>query len=105
MSVLLLAELAADCKANGKKVSDVLDEIYLKFGIHVEDAAERFYEGLSGKETMANVLAQLRNNPPHAIAGIEVDSVRDLLNLKTTKLADSTAVSYTHLTLPTILLV
>ena len=97
LSVLLLAELAADCKANGKKVSDVLDEIYLKFGIHVEDAAERFYEGLSGKETMANVLAQLRNNPPHAIAGIEVDSVRDLLNLKTTKLADSTVTPVIHL--------
>lgn len=97
LSVLLLAELAADCKAQHKKVSDVLDEIYLKFGIHVEDAAERFYEGLSGKETMANVLANLRNNPPHAIAGIEVSSVRDLLNSRTTHLSDGTVEPVIHL--------
>lgn len=97
LSVLLLAELAADCKARGKKVSDVLDEIYLKFGIHAEDAAEKFYEGLSGKETMANVLAGLRNNPPHAVAGIEVESVRDLLNLKTTKLSDGSVTPVIHL--------
>ena len=80
ISVVLLAELAADCKANGRKVSDILDEIYIRFGIHLEDAAEKFYEGLSGKDTMTKVLADLRNNPPHAIAGIDVVRVRDLLN-------------------------
>ncbi|MBQ8036405.1 MAG: phospho-sugar mutase, partial [Proteobacteria bacterium] len=97
ISVLLLAELAADCKAKGKRVIDVLDEIYLKNGIHFEDAAERFYEGLSGKETMANVLANLRNNPPHAIAGIDVVRVRDLLNSRTIDLKTGAAEPVIHL--------
>lgn len=97
ISVLLLSEIAADCKAHNKKISDVLDEIYVRFGLHCEDAAERFYEGLSGKETMANVLAHLRTNPPHAIAGIEVDSVRDLLNSKVTKLSDNSVTPVIHL--------
>lgn len=97
ISVLLLAELAADCKAKGKKVSDILDEIYVKFGIHVEDAAEKFYEGLSGKDTMTNVLANLRNNPPHAIAGIDVASVRDLLNSKISDLKTGEVAPVIHL--------
>ena len=97
LSVLLLAELAADCKAKGKKVSDILDEIYIRFGIHAEDAAERFYEGLSGKDTMAGVLANLRQNPPHAIAGIDVTSVRDLLNSQTILLSDGSTQPVIHL--------
>ena len=97
ISVLLLAELAADCKKNGRKVSDILDEIYIRFGIHLEDAAERFYEGLSGKDTMTAVLANLRNNPPHAIAGIEVVRVRDLLNSRTITLADNSVAPVIHL--------
>ncbi len=97
ISVVLLAELAADCKANGRKVSDILDEIYIKFGIHLEDAAEKFYEGLSGKDTMTKVLADLRNNPPHAIAGIDVVRVRDLLNSNIRNLADDSIEPVIHL--------
>lgn len=97
ISVLLLAELAADCKAKGKRVIDVLDEIYIKNGIHCEDAAERFYEGLSGKETMANVLSNLRNNPPAVIAGIDVVRVRDLLGSKTTDLKTGEVTPVIHL--------
>ena len=97
ISVLLLAELAADTKAKGKRIIDVLDEIYIKNGIHCEDAAERFYEGLSGKDTMAGVLAGLRNNPPAAIAGIDVSCVRDLLNSKTTDLKSGESVPVIHL--------
>ena len=97
ISVVLLAELAADCKANGRKVSDILDEIYIKFGIHLEDAAEKFYEGLSGKDTMTKVLADLRNNPPHAIAGIDVVRVRDLLNSNIRNLADDSVEPVIHL--------
>lgn len=97
ISVLLLAELAADCKAKGKRVIDVLDEIYIKNGIHCEDAAERFYEGLSGKETMAKVLSNLRNNPPAAIAGIDVESVRDLLNSHTIELKSGKTAPVIHL--------
>ena len=97
ISVVLLAELAADCKANGRKVSDILDEIYIRFGIHLEDAAEKFYEGLSGKDTMTKVLADLRNNPPHAIAGIDVVRVRDLLNSNIRNLADDSVEPVIHL--------
>jgi len=96
LSILLLAELAADCKAKGKRVCDLLDEIYLRFGIHIEGAAERFYEGLSGQDTMREVLDGLRQNPPHAIAGIDVSAVRDLQTSATT-LSDGTIVPVIHL--------
>lgn len=97
ISVLLLAELAADCKAKGKRVIDVLDDIYIQNGIHCEDAAERFYEGLSGKETMANILSGLRNAPPRVIAGIDVVRVRDLLGSKTTDLETGAVTPVIHL--------
>lgn len=97
ISVLLLAELAADCKAKGKKVSDVIKEIYLKCGIHSEGAAEKFYEGIAGQDNMRKVLSQLRDNPPHAIAGIEVGIVRDLLRSVTTELSTGESVPVIHL--------
>jgi len=96
LSILLLAELAADCKARGKRVCDLLDEIYLRFGIHFEGAAERFYEGLSGQDTMREVLDGLRHNPPRAIAGIDVLAVRDLQTSATT-LSNGTIEPVIHL--------
>jgi phosphoglucomutase len=46
---------------------------------------------------MTNVLANLRNNPPHAIAGIDVASVRDLLNSKITDLKTGEVAPVIHL--------
>lgn len=97
LSVLLLAELAATCKARGKSIADILKEIYLLFGFHFEDSAERFYEGLSGKETMTEVLHNLRKYPPHTIADIEIVAMRDLLNGKITNFVTGEVSDVTHL--------
>ena len=97
IAVVLLAELAAHCKAVGQKVSDVLDEIYRRFGMHIEGAAERFYEGATGPATMAQLLNNLRNDPPKQIAGIEVETVRDLKSLTTTNLISGEKFPVTHL--------
>ncbi|MFA5623991.1 MAG: phospho-sugar mutase [Bradymonadales bacterium] len=97
ISILLLAELAAYCKAKGQSMGDVLDEIYQRFGIHIEDAAERFYEGFSGQETMKGVLANLRSNPPKSIAGIEVVRVRDLLQSQNIDMKSGAKEAVTHL--------
>lgn len=97
IAIVLLADLAAFCKTQNKSLSDVLDEIYARFGIHMEDAAERFYEGFSGKETMAKVLDSLRECAPKSIAGIDVVRVRDLLRGVNIDCLTGASSSVTHL--------
>lgn len=79
ISVLLLAELASYCKIRGLTLLDWLDRLYQRHGLHLEDAAERFYEGVEGKPAMARVLSGLRAEPPAQLAGSRVVRVRDVL--------------------------
>jgi phosphomannomutase len=79
-SILLLAEAAARSALRGKTLLDYLDEIFIQCGLHLEDAAEKFYEGVEGPARMAQVLGGLRQTPPAALAGVPVVAVRDVLN-------------------------
>ena len=83
-AVLLWAEIAAWCKDRGIAVLDFLTEIYARAGVHLEGAAERYYEGHTGQDTMAAILAKLRQTPPTSIAGQAVVKVRDLLQRRVT---------------------
>ena len=78
-SILLLSEAAARSALRGKSLLDYLDEIYVECGLHLEDAAEKFYEGVEGPARMASVLGGLRKHCPARLAGVPVVAVRDVL--------------------------
>ncbi|MDX9724160.1 MAG: phospho-sugar mutase [Myxococcota bacterium] len=79
-AILLFAEMAALAKLQGRSMLQGIDALHLRFGIHLEAGAERFYEGVAGKQVMRELLARLREQPPAQLAGVELSSVRDLLS-------------------------
>ena len=74
-AALLIAELAAHAKAEGKTVFDLLDALALEHGLHASDQLSLRVADLSLLDTM---MATLRATPPAALAGSAVVVAQDL---------------------------
>jgi len=74
-AALLIAELAAHAKAEGKTVFDLLDALALEHGLHASDQLSVRVADLSLLDTM---MAALRATPPAALAGSAVVLSQDL---------------------------
>ncbi len=74
-AALLIAELAAGCRAQGTTLQDRLDDLDRKHGAHASAA-----RSLRTTDTaaVAGVLARLLTDPPSALAGHRVSTVTDL---------------------------
>lgn len=98
LSCVLIAEMCAWAKNNGKSLSEVLMDIHLEFGFYLEDLISLTKKGRSGAEEIALMMENLRNNPPKQLAGSDVLTLRDYKLSKVTNLADG---SKTETGLPT----
>ncbi|MCT4625004.1 MAG: phospho-sugar mutase [Schleiferiaceae bacterium] len=85
-ATVLIAEAAAWAKANGGSFYETLIDIYHKLGFYLESLISIKKEGKSGKEEIAKMMEDLRNNPPKSIAGSEVIEVLDYSQQKKTNL-------------------
>lgn len=74
---MLVAEMAAYYKKQGKTLYDVLMEIYARYGYFAEDEPFIIREGLEGKKEISDMMANLRKNPFKNVAGYDVVSVTD----------------------------
>ncbi len=74
---LLLAEVAAACKAEGITLYDRMQAIFSQYGYYVESVASKTLPGKDGLEKMQNIMEGLRKNPPKELAGIPVVAHRD----------------------------
>ncbi len=74
-AAVLIAELAAAAKADGKTVFDTLDELYLVHGLHASDQLSIRVADLGLLDAMMN---RLRVSPPEAFGGSAVDVATDL---------------------------
>ncbi|WP_423184070.1 phospho-sugar mutase [Arthrobacter sp. NyZ413] len=72
---LLIAELAAAAKAEGKTIFDTLDEIYLVHGLHASDQLSIRVADLGLLDAMMN---RLRADPPESFGGSAIEAVTDL---------------------------
>jgi phosphoglucomutase len=77
-AVLMTTEMALYHVSQGKSVLERLDEIYEQFGYYEEIQISTYFRGQSGKEVMASLMQELRENPPTQIAGIDVRRIRDV---------------------------
>jgi phosphoglucomutase/phosphomannomutase len=77
VAVLLLAELAAACKARGETLHQQLDRLYLRYGCHGERTISIALPGSQGMEQMKALMAGLRREPPRALGGLAVARIRD----------------------------
>jgi phosphomannomutase len=74
-ALLLLCELAAQCKAAGRTLVDVLDDLALAHGLHATDQVSVRVADLS---LIAGAMDRLRTTPPTTLGGLEVESYDDL---------------------------
>ena len=86
VAAMLLAELAAMCKEQGKTIHSRLDELFVQHGYHAERLVTQKMEGSQGMALMKSLMAKFRSAPPSELAGIRVKSVRDYLS-KTVSMA------------------
>ena len=74
-AALLLAELAATLKAQGRTLLHLLDDLAVAHGVHATDS---FAVRVDDLEQIAPLMARLRDAPPTAVAGIDVTRLDDL---------------------------
>ncbi len=74
-ALLLLCELAAAVKAEGRALTDVLDEIATEHGLH---ATDQLSERVSDLAEIAAAMERLRSSPPVSLGGLAVEQVDDL---------------------------
>jgi phosphomannomutase len=76
-AAVLFAELAAVCKQRGTTVLEHLASLYRRFGFHASAQRSVTAKGTEGAARIARMMADLRSQPPAAIAGRQVLERRD----------------------------
>lgn len=78
----VFAEMAAWAKDNGKTLYELLQDIYLEYGFSKEKMVYVVREGKSGADEIKAMMEDFRNNPPKALAGSKVLTVKDYKTLE-----------------------
>ena len=74
---MLICEMAAYYKKQGKSLVDIIDGIYNEYGYYLNTTLNFYFEGAEGMQKMAGIMDSLRENAPKTIAGYKVVSVAD----------------------------
>lgn len=92
-SLVLLAEVAAYYRHQGKTLYDGLQELFKEYGYFREKTISQLYEGVGGPEKIKTLMKKFREEAPTAFAGHQVVTTEDFsqqtttTNGKTTKLS------------------
>jgi phosphoglucomutase/phosphomannomutase len=76
---MLLAELAARLKADGRTLHDFLESLYWQHGYHLENLTTIYMEGSEGMGRMMRLMDYLRATMPAKLGGLKVQRKRDYL--------------------------
>ena len=89
---MLICEMAAYYRTQGKSLDDVITELYQEFGYYKNKTVSFEFDGAAGLEKMGDIMTSLRENHPDEICGRRVTVVNDYkLSLKTDKANGTTA--------------
>ncbi len=77
IAALLLAELAATSKSQGRTLFAELDRIFMIHGYHRETTANLYAYGAAGREAIAGLVQSWRRSPPAEFGGLRVVSTED----------------------------
>ena len=94
---MMICEMAAYLKSIGVSVLEFLESIYQKYGCYYHTQKSFTCEGAAGMERMAEIMANLQQNPPKVIGGYTVLAVDNYITGESTELATG---KVTKLTLP-----
>jgi phosphoglucomutase len=76
-ALLLLAEVAAFYKKQGKTLYDGLQTIFETYGYYAEKTTSVTMSGMEGSEKIAKLMAKFREEAPKAFAGVNVIQTED----------------------------
>ncbi len=74
---MMIAEVAAWAKAQGKSFNDILCDLYMEYGFYKEDLLSITKKGKAGLEEIQQMMVDFRNNPPKEIAGSKIVLIKD----------------------------
>lgn len=94
---MLVCEMAAYYKKQGKSLAEVIDGLYEEFGYYLNKTYSFEFGGAAGMHKMADIMTAVRDNTPKSIAGYDVVKVSDYLLRKETDVATG---SITDIDLP-----
>ena len=77
---MMLTEMAAWYAAQGTTLFDALEKLYEKYGYYAEKTHNLVMPGLDGLKDMAELMKNLRENPPADIGGVKVVTRKDYSN-------------------------
>ena len=67
VSVMLICEMAAACKAQGKTLEDRVEELYAEHGFYLDTLDSKTYEGAAGMQKIESLMSDLRENAVSAL--------------------------------------
>ena len=76
-SSVIIAEMTAWAKENGKSLFELLVDIYKQYGFYYEELKSITKKGLKGADEIKAMMEDFRKNPPTSLAGSNVSSVID----------------------------
>lgn len=76
---MLICEMAAYYKKQGKTLAEVIDEMYEEHGYYINNTLNFGFEGAEGMKKMAEIMTGLRENTPSEIAGFKIVKIDDYL--------------------------
>ncbi len=74
---MLICEMAATFKKQGKTLAQVIDGLYEEFGYYKNTTLSFEFEGSEGMQKMADIMASIRSNAPAEVAGYKVLKTAD----------------------------
>ena len=77
VAVMMLCEVAAYYKQQGKTLWDAMIEMYEKYGYYKEALATLTLKGIDGASRIQEMMSEQRKNPPKELGGLKVRAVRD----------------------------
>ena len=94
---MLVCEMAAYYKKQGKSLAEDIDGLYEEFGYYLYQTYSFEFDGAAGMQKMSDIMTAVRDNTPKSIAGYDVVKVSDYFLRKETDVATG---SVTDIDLP-----
>ncbi len=76
---MLICEMTAFYRRQGKSLNDVMNELYQEFGYYLNETRAFEFDGSAGMQRMGEIMSSLRSTPPTEVAGFRVVKVSDYL--------------------------
>ena len=77
-SLVMLAEVAAHYKKEGKNLYDGLQELFAENGYFAEKTIAKTFDGIEGAAEIKNLMTKFREESPVDFAGVKVEAVEDI---------------------------